>query len=81
MKVILSVSNEGYFINASCAQNLTSTFYYYHLVDATAVRLLVPEGIIRPIVSASVLTWFIKLYLQFLNNVIIIKTKVLLPQT
>jgi len=42
------------------------------------------EGIIRPIVSASALTWLIRyiLYrnLQFLNHVIIIKTKVLLPE-
>jgi hypothetical protein len=46
--------------------------------------LLVPEGIILPVVSASVMTWFIRyIYywnLQFLNHVIIIKTSVLLPQ-
>jgi hypothetical protein len=46
--------------------------------------LSVTEGIIRPVVSASELTWFIiYIYywnLQFLNNVIINKTKVLLPQ-
>ena len=46
--------------------------------------LLIPEGIIRPVVSVSALTWFIRyIYywnLEFLSNVIIIKTKVLLPQ-
>ena len=40
--------------------------------------------IIRHVVSVSALTWFIRnIYywnIQFLNNVIIIKTKVLLPQ-
>ena len=49
-----------------------------------AGELLVHEGIIHPVVSASALTWFIRyIYywiLQFLNNVIIIKTKVLHPQ-
>jgi hypothetical protein len=43
-----------------------------------------PEGIIRPVVSDSELTWFNRyIYycnLQFLNNVINNKTKVLLPQ-
>jgi hypothetical protein len=43
-----------------------------------------PRGIIRPVVSASALTWFIRyIYywnLQFLNNVNVNKTKVLLPQ-
>ena len=47
--------------------------------------LLVPQGIIRPVVSASALTWFIRyIYfwkLQFLNNVIIYKSKVILPQS
>jgi hypothetical protein len=46
--------------------------------------ILVPEGIIRPVVSASELTWCIRYIhcrnLQFLNNVIINKTKALLPQ-
>jgi hypothetical protein len=64
--------------------NWISTFYYYHWVDTSAGELLVPEGIIRPVVSASALTWFIRyIYywnLQFLKNVIIHKTKVLLPQ-
>jgi hypothetical protein len=53
------------------------------IVDSSAAGLLVPEGIIRPVVSASALTWYIKYIcywnLDFLNNVIIIKTKVLLP--
>ena len=59
-------------------------FYYYHWVDISASGLLFPEGIIRPVVSVSALTWVIRyIYywnLQFLNNVIINKTKILLPQ-
>ena len=39
-------------------------FYYYHWVDASADGLLVPEGIIRPIVSVSALTW-LTLLLKF----------------
>ena len=35
-------------------------FYYYHWVDTSAGGLLVPEGIIRTVVSASALTWFIR---------------------
>jgi hypothetical protein len=58
--------------------------YYYYWVDTSAGGLQVPEGIIRPVVGASALTWFIRyIYywnLQFLNNLIINKTKVLLPQ-
>ena len=30
------------------------------IVDSSAAGLLVPEGVIRPVVSASALTWFIK---------------------
>jgi hypothetical protein len=56
---------------------------YYNWVDTSDGGLLVPDGIIRPLVSSSALTWFI-IYvyywnLQLLNNVIINKTKVLLP--
>ena len=29
-------------------------FYYYYWVDTSAGELLVPEGIIRPVVSVSV---------------------------
>jgi len=54
------------------------------LVDTSAGGLLFPEGIIRPVVSVSALAWFIRYILyrnvQFLNHVIVIKTKVLLPQ-
>jgi len=39
-------------------------FYYYHWVDTSAGGLLVPEGIILPVVSVSSLTWFIR-YLRF----------------
>ena len=52
------ICDEGYSRNALCAVNLISTFYYYHWVDTSAGGLLVPEGIIRPVVSASALTWF-----------------------
>ena len=56
----------------------------YDWVNTSAGGVLVPEGIIRPVVSASALTWFIRyIYYwncQFLNNVIINKTKVLLSQ-
>jgi hypothetical protein len=56
----------------------------YDWVNTSDGGVLVPESIIRPVVSASALTWFIRyIYywkLQFLNNVIINKTKVLLPQ-
>jgi len=53
---------------------------YYHYVDTSASGRLVPEGIIRPVVSDSALTWFIGyIYcrnLQLLNYLIIIKSKV-----
>jgi hypothetical protein len=62
----------------------TRRFYYYLWVDTSVDGLLVPEGIIRPVVSASELTWYIRYIhyrnLYFLNNVINNKTKVLLPQ-
>jgi len=57
-------------------------FYYDHWVDTVAGGLLVPNGIIRRVVIVSALAWFIRyIYywnLQFLNNVIINKTRVLL---
>ena len=53
-------------------------------VNTSAGGVFVSQGIIRPVVSASALTWFIRyIYywnLQFLNNVSINKTKVLLLQ-
>ena len=59
-------------------------FYYHHLAYTSADGLLVPEVIIRPVVNASALIWVIKyIYywnLQFLNNVIINKTMVLLSE-
>ena len=59
-------------------------FYYYHSVDTSPGELLVPKGIIRPVFSSSALIWFISYInywnLQFLNNVIINQTNVLLPQ-
>ena len=64
---------------ALCALNLISPFLLLSLGG-----LLVPEGIIRPVVSVPTLAWFIRYIcysnLQFLNNVIIITTKDLLPR-
>ena len=60
-------------------------FHYYNQVDSSPGGLLVTECIILPLASVSALTWFIRyIYdrnLKFLNNVIMIKTKVLLIQT
>ena len=77
--------DEGYSRNASCALNCISTFSLLSQGRYLCCGgLLVPEGIIRSVVGASALTWFIRyIYywnLQFLNNVIINKTEVLLPQ-
>ena len=33
--------------------------YYYHWVDTSAGGLLVPKGIIRPVVTASALAWVV----------------------
>ena len=57
--------------------------YCYHRVDTSVGGLLVPESIIRPEVSVWALTLFIRyvlLNLQLLNNIIINKSQVLLPQ-
>ena len=51
-------------------------FYYYHWVNTSADGLLVADGIIRPCFIRYIYYW----NLQFLNNIIINKTKVLLPQ-
>ena len=55
---MLSVLDEGYSRNALCALNMISTLYYYHRVDTSAGGLIVPDGIIRPVISASTLSWF-----------------------
>jgi hypothetical protein len=34
--------------------------YYYHWVDISAGGLLVPDGVILPVVSASSLAWLIR---------------------
>ena len=62
----------------------TIWYNYYHWIDTSAGGLLIPEGIIRPVVSVSALTCLI-IYIyywnaQYLNNVIIIKFKVHLPR-
>jgi hypothetical protein len=55
-----------------------------YLSDIIVIYVRVPDGIIRPVVSVSAMTWFIRyIYywnLQILDNVIFIKTNVLLPQ-
>ena len=52
-----------------------------HWFDTSASVLLLPKGIIHAVASASALTWFIRyIYyrnIQYLNNVIINKTKIL----
>ena len=46
----------------------------YDWVNTSAGGVLVPQGIIRPVVSASALTWFIRYiyyrHVQFLSNVL-----------
>ena len=73
-----NVPDGGYSRNVSLLLNIIFRFYCYHWVDTFA------GGIIRPGVSASPLTWFIRyIYywmLQFLRNVIIIKPNIVLPQ-
>ena len=55
-------------------------FTNYHLVDTTAAGgLLVPEDSIRIVVLAWFIIYICYWNLQFLNNVIIAKAKVLLP--
>jgi len=55
----LSVADEGYSRNVSCAINLIFLrFYYCHWVDTSADGLLVTAGIIHPVVSVSALIWF-----------------------
>jgi hypothetical protein len=41
---------------ALSVDRVSDCFYYYHWVDTSAGGLLVPEGIIQPVVSASALT-------------------------
>ena len=60
-------------LNRKAQQPLTSMLRFYIFITITGWTI-VPEGIIRPVVSVSVLTWFIiyiyYLNLQFLNNVL-----------
>ena len=44
----------------------TIWYNYYHWIDTSAGGLLIPEGIIRPVVSASALAWFIG-YIYYRN--------------
>jgi hypothetical protein len=78
---ILSVPD--YSRNTSCALDMISMFHHYHWVDTTAGGHFFPEAMIRQVFSVSALACFNRyIYycnLQFLNNVMINKTKVLLP--
>jgi hypothetical protein len=62
--------------------NVCLHFYFYHWVDTSAGGLLVPDCIIRPVVSVSALIYIIRVAicwnLQFLNNVFRTKNKILL---
>jgi len=49
----LGVPDEGYSRNASWGLNLISTFYHYHFANTSFGALLFPEGISRPVGSAS----------------------------
>ena len=62
---------------------MRTKFDNYHLVDASPDGLLVSDCIIRSVVNVSALAW-LKRYmyysnLQFLNNVMINETNVLIP--
>jgi hypothetical protein len=84
MQIGISVPDEGYIRNESYELTSISKFYYYRWVDTSAGGYLVLGSIIRPVVTVSVLSWFIRYIcswgLQFLNIVIIMKAKVLFPQ-
>ena len=41
-------------------------FYYYQWIDTCPGGLLIPKGLIRPVVRASALTWFSR-YLFFIG--------------
>ena len=80
----LSAPDEVYSGNTSCAFYLISTFLLLSLGRYLCWWTVSPDSIIRPVVCASALTWFRRYIfyrnLQFVNHVIMIKTKVLLPQ-
>ena len=57
-----------YLINVHAQTFRYLRLYYYHRVDTSAGRLLVPERIIHPAVSLSALTWFIR-YISVWNLV------------
>ena len=54
----LIAPDESYSRNSSCLLNLIDLrSYYYNWVNTFADGLLVPEGVIRPVVSVSTLSW------------------------
>ena len=73
IKLLIQISNPAY--------------WYCTMQIVSAAGLLVPDGSIRPVVSALALKWFIIYSIhilyrnwEFLSHVIIIKTKILLSQ-
>jgi hypothetical protein len=80
----LSVPDEGYSRYASCALHLISTFLLLSLGQYLCSWTISPGGYHLASISVSALKWrstyICYSNLQFLNNVIFIKTKVLLPQ-
>jgi hypothetical protein len=52
----------------------------HYVIKFVSDSVSLSQGIIRLVVSVSVLTWFTRYILHFLNNVIIIKTTGYLPQ-
>ena len=72
---LMKVNPEKRFMRSKIGIYVT-LFYYYHWVDTTAGGLLVPEGIIRPVVGASVLTTISKIH--FVTNSLLINFEILL---
>jgi hypothetical protein len=83
------IANENTFISRGLFQEcMVRTnydiyfFYTYHLVNTSAGWLLVPDSIMLPLVGILALTCFIRYICIAIHIIIIIiKSKVLLPQT
>ena len=59
----MSIPDEDYSRNVSYIR-----CYDYHVVDTTAGGLLVPKGIIRPVISVSALIWFISNIIEIYSS-------------
>ena len=73
-----SLHDECYARNTPFTLNKISTQLLLQLYDTSVVGLLVPEGIVRPVIS--VIKYIYYLNLQFLSNVIIINITFHHPQ-